>query len=142
MKIWKQPFDLELLNNLAKDTLLSHVGIVFTTFGENSLTATMPVDKRTIQPMGLLHGGASVVLAETLGSVASMLCLEDIKKQAAVGLEINANHIRSATKGQVTGVVTPIKIGRSVHVWRIEIYREDKKQVCESRITISVVDRA
>ena len=138
--IWKQEATLEGLNNLNQNTLLSHLGIEFTEIGPDHLSATMPVDVRTIQPMGLLHGGASVVLAESLGSIASMLCLESLETQRALGLEINANHLRPVPLGsKVSGRCTPIKIGRSVHVWQIEIRDEQNRLSCLSRLTMSIV---
>ena len=100
----------------------------------------MPVDHRTHQPFGILHGGASVVLAETLGSIASYLCLKDPTKEQAVGLEINANHIRSVKEGFVYGKVTPIHIGRSTHIWEIRITNQENKLVCVSRLTVAIVD--
>jgi len=100
----------------------------------------MPVDHRTVQPFGILHGGASVVLAETLGSVASTLCLKDITKQTAVGLEINANHLRSVRKGYVYGKVTPIRVGRSIHVWNIEIKDDNGKVSAISRLTTMIIE--
>ncbi|MEL6276006.1 MAG: hotdog fold thioesterase, partial [Bacteroidota bacterium] len=106
------------------------------------LVAEMPVDHRTVQPMRLLHGGASVALAETLGSVASLLCVEDITKKAPVGIEINANHLRSVREGgKVTGTARPIRIGRSIHVWQIDIKDERDRLVCTSRLTTMVVDQ-
>lgn len=141
MKIWKQEFNLESLNSTGVNTLVSHLGIEFIEFGDDYLKARMPVDSRTVQPMRLLHGGASVALAETLGSAASVMCIEDLSKYATVGVAINANHTRSATSGYVVGTVSPIKLGRSIHVWRIVITREDGKQVCESRLTTSIIDR-
>ncbi len=140
MNIWKQELSLKAINNMGDKTLVSHLGIQFIEKGENYLKATMPVDDRTVQPMRLLHGGASVVLAETMGSVASVLSIENMQQQMAVGVEINANHLRSVKKGLVTGTVSPIKLGRNMHVWRIVIEREDGKQVCESRITIAIID--
>lgn len=140
MKIWKQDLSLAALNAMGKDTMVSHIGIEFIEIGNNFLKAKMPVDSRTVQPMRLLHGGASVALAETIGSVASVLCIEDLSKQGAVGIEINANHIRSVKTGNVLATCSPIKLGKSIHVWRIEISREDGKQVCESRITMAVID--
>lgn len=138
--IWKHPFTLEGLNQGSKNTLVEHLGIRFTAFGDDYIEATMPVDHRTIQPYGLLHGGASVALAETLGSMAAALCVEDRQKLGSVGLEINANHVRSATKGYVTGRTTPVKVGRRIQVWRIEIKEESGKLICVSRITIAVVE--
>lgn len=140
--IWKQPATLEGLNALSKNTMVEYLGIEFTEIGENYLAARMPVDNRTVQPMRLLHGGASAALAETIGSTAATLCLENPSKNAAVGLEINANHLRSATKGYVYGTVKPFKIGRKIQVWNIEIHDEEHKLVCVSRLTIAVIDRS
>ena len=131
---------LHELNNFSQNTLVSHIGIEFIEIGENFLRARMPVDSRTIQPMGLLHGGASVVLAETLGSVAANLIVQDQNK-ACVGLEINANHIRSVKKGWVVGTVSPMHIGKSTHVWTIEINNEAQQLVCISRLTVSILDK-
>ena len=127
---------------MSQGTINENLGIEFVEIGDDYLVAKMPVDKRTIQPMGLLHGGASVVLAETLGSLASVLLIDDISKQAAVGLEINANHLRPATSGYVYGTVKPIKIGRRTHVWQITIRNEEKKEVCISRLTTMIVDNS
>ena len=138
---WKQPFTLEALNQTGQKTLVSHLGIEFTRIGDDYLEARMPVDHRTVQPMGLLHGGASCVLAETMGSVASFLCIADPAKESAVGVEINANHLRPATKGHVTGKVSPLRVGRKLHVWNIEIKDEVERLICVSRITIAVVPR-
>lgn len=140
MRIWKQNFSLEGVNNMSHNTLVSHIGIEFIEIGDDYLKAKMPVDERTIQPMRLLHGGASVVLAETVGSVATTMCIEDLSRHAGVGIEINANHIRSAKSGFVIATATPIKLGSSIHVWRIIVEREDGKQVCESRITMAIID--
>ncbi len=118
--------------------MVEHLGIVFTDIQEDSLTATMPVDKRTLQPYGLLHGGASVALAETLGSVAAHLSV-DSDRYLTVGLEINANHIKSARSGIVTGTARPIHIGRSTHVWSIDIVNEAGQLVCTSRITMAII---
>lgn len=139
--IWKSALDIQQLNEFGKNTLIEHLGIEITGYGDDYLEARMPVDNRTVQPMRLLHGGASVALAESLGSFASVLCLDDPTTQTAVGVEINANHLRSVTKGWVTGKVSPLKIGRTMHVWQIEIFREDHKLVCVSRLTIAVVNR-
>ena len=142
MKIWKTLPELEFLNKTGENTLVDHLNIKFTEIGDDYLKATMPVDKTTVQPMRMLHGGASVVLAETMGSVASVLCLEHLTKQSVVGVEINANHLSSAKEGDtVTAIVKPIKVGRQLHVWEIKIYRSDERQICVSRITIAVVDK-
>ncbi len=133
-----------LFNNIKLESIknyevkmLKHLGIEFTEVGPDYLCAKMPVDDRTQQPMGLLHGGASVVLAETLGSVAAQLCV-DSTRSYCVGVEINANHIRSARDGYVYGKATPIHIGQSTQVWNIEITDENQKLVCISRITMAV----
>lgn len=139
--IWKISPDLDALNASNKNTLNESMGVAFTEIGDDYLKASMPVDKRTVQPMGLLHGGANVALAETLGSVASLLCLEDPSKQAPVGVEINANHLRPVTKGYVTGTVKPVRVGRLLHIWNIEIHDEEGRLSCVSRITVAVVDR-
>jgi 1,4-dihydroxy-2-naphthoyl-CoA hydrolase len=136
--IWKQAPDLAQINSIRKNTLVGHLDINFIEAGDDFLRATMPVDSRTHQPYGLLHGGASVVLAETMGSVASMMCL-DPKENAAVGLDINANHVRGVKNGLVIGTVRPLHIGRSTHVWDIQIENEAGKLVCISRLTVAVI---
>ena len=139
--IWKQPVDLKFIEKIGQNTLQEHLGIEFTTFGPDWLEARMPVDQRTKQPAGLLHGGASVALAETLGSIAGTLCLDDLKQKMIVGIEINANHLRPATSGYVTGRVSPIRVGRTVQVWQIDIRNEKGDLTCVSRLTVGVVDR-
>ena len=131
---------LEMLNSMNKDTIVDHIGIEYTDMGEDFIAAKMPVDKRTHQPMGLLHGGASVVLAETLGSVAATMCI-DTDKQYCVGLEINANHIRGVKEGYVYGITKPLHIGRKTQIWEIKITNEAGKLVCVSRITMAVLDK-
>ena len=130
----------DALNELGPNTLAETLGIKFTHVGKTTLTATMPVDHRTHQPYGLLHGGASVALAETLGSVASSLCL-DQKVQYCVGLEINANHVKSAREGIVTGIVSPIHIGKRTHIWEIRITNDKAELICISRIAVAVIDK-
>jgi len=120
--------------------LVEHLGIEFLEFGADFLKARMPVDSRTRQPAGILHGGASVALAETLGSIAAGLCV-DREKKGIVGLEINANHIRPVTEGWVTGVTRPIHIGNSTQVWEIRIYNEQDKLVCISRLTVANIEK-
>ena len=143
MKIWKHEPSLEGLNASGRGTIGELIGIEFIDFGDDFLTAKMPVDERTIQPMRQLHGGASVVLAETLGSVASLLCLEDWTKQAAVGLEINANHLSPGRFGTyVIGTVKPVRVGKTVHVWNIEIKTPAGKLVCVSRLTTAIINKA
>jgi 1,4-dihydroxy-2-naphthoyl-CoA hydrolase len=137
--MFNKNFDLESLNAFGKNTLPGHIGIEFTELGNDFLFARMPVDSRTYQPFGILHGGASVVLAETLGSVASMLCLENPEKQKAVGLEINANHLRGVKSGWVYGKVTAIHLGSKTHVWDIKITNEEQKMVCICRLTTMII---
>lgn len=140
-QIWfKKEFSLEKLQGMSAGTMGEHLGINFSEIGEDYLKATMPVDHRTKQPYGLLHGGASVALAETLGSVASSLVL-DTSSFICVGLEINANHIRSVSQGYVTGIATPIHLGSSTHVWDIKIYDQRERLVCISRLTVAVLKR-
>jgi 1,4-dihydroxy-2-naphthoyl-CoA hydrolase len=138
MSIWKQPVGLDRINAWSRNTMMETLGIVFTEVGDNFLRGTMPVDQRTHQPFGLLHGGASVVLAETLGSTAAMLTL-DPTVEVAVGLDINANHIRGVKSGIVTGTATVAHIGRTTQVWEIRIENEEGSLVCLSRITMAVI---
>ena len=138
--IWSQKPSLEKLNEICRNTLCEHLGIVFTEIGDDHLVATMPVDQRTKQPLGLLHGGASVVLAESLGSIASAFSIDTTKKMP-VGIEINANHLKSASSGRVTGKVTAVRRGHSLHVWNIEIHNEQKELICVSRLTVMIVDK-
>jgi 1,4-dihydroxy-2-naphthoyl-CoA hydrolase len=141
LPIWfKKELSLHDFQHWNKNTLGEHLGIAFTEVGDNYLKATMPVDNRTKQPFGLLHGGASVALAETLGSVASALVV-DQDKFLCVGLEINANHVRSARSGFVTGITAPVHLGASTHVWEIKIFDEENKLICISRLTVSVLKR-
>ncbi len=139
-QIWKTQPDIEKINEVSKNTASESLGIVFTEFGPDFLRATMPVDHRTVQPAGLLHGGASVLLAETLGSVASLFCRED-ETALPVGVEINANHLKPSRSGFVTGTVTPISIGRTIHVWEIKIVNEKGQLCCVSRLTVTLVKK-
>ena len=136
--IWKQDTDLARLNAWSANTMMETLGIRLTAVGDDWLQGTMPVDHRTHQPYGLLHGGASVVLAETLGSTAAMLTL-DPAQEAAVGLEINANHIRGVREGIVVGTARKLHVGRSTQVWEIRIETEAGELVCVSRITMAVI---
>lgn len=131
---------LDQLNLTSQNTMVSHLGIEFTGIGLDYIEATMPVDHRTKQPMGLLHGGANVVLAETLGSIASSLTI-DIEKYACVGLEINANHLKSVKDGKVRGVAKPIHVGKSTQVWEIKIFNEIDQLCCISRITMAILEK-
>jgi 1,4-dihydroxy-2-naphthoyl-CoA hydrolase len=140
MAIWKQPATLDQFNALNRNTMMQAIGIVFTEVGDDYLRATMPVDARTHQPYGLLHGGASVALAETLGSAAGMM-LVDPAREIVVGIEINANHVRGVKSGTVTGTARAVHIGRSTQVWEIRIEDESQRLVCISRLTLAVVPR-
>jgi 1,4-dihydroxy-2-naphthoyl-CoA hydrolase len=139
--IWfNKSIQLHELHPLATNTLAEQIGIEFTEIGDDFLKGRMPVDHRTHQPYGILHGGASCVLAETLGSVASALII-DQSKFICVGLEINANHIRSVREGFVTGTAAPIHIGATTHVWDIKIHDEREKLVCISRLTVVILKK-
>ena len=138
MAIWKQDISLERINGWSAITMMETLGIRITEVGDDWLRGTMPVDHRTHQPYGLLHGGASVVLAETLGSTAAMLTL-DPAQEVAVGLDINANHVRGVRSGTVTGTARVIHIGRTTQVWDIRIEGETGELVCISRLTMAVI---
>ena len=135
--IWKKTFTLAQLNDMEKNCAVGHLGIEISAFGDDWLEATMPVDSRTIQPFGLLHGGISVALAETVGSLAGFLCVEEGK--AVVGLDINANHLRPVKQGKVTAKATPINLSKNTHVWQIDIRTEEDKLCCVSRLTLSII---
>jgi 1,4-dihydroxy-2-naphthoyl-CoA hydrolase len=130
----------DILNESSKNSMVEHLGIVFTDIGENCISAKMPVDHRTHQPMGFLHGGASVALAETLGSIAATFSV-DYEKYDCVGLEINANHVRSVKHGWVHGIAKPIHIGRSTQIWEIRINNDTGDLVCTSRLTLAVIKK-
>lgn len=136
--IWKYPTTVESLNAFGKVNMMKHLDIDVTEIGDDYIVARMPVDHRTQQPMGILHGGASVVLAETLGSVAACVTL-DLKEEYCVGLEINANHLRSVKSGYVYGTAKPIHLGKTTQVWEIKIQNEEGKMVCISRITMAIL---
>jgi 1,4-dihydroxy-2-naphthoyl-CoA hydrolase len=131
---------LDILNESSKNSMVEHLGIVYTEVGQNSITAKMPVDHRTHQPLGLLHGGASVALAETLGSVAATFSV-DHEKYNCVGIEINANHVRSVTNGWVIGTAKPLHLGKSTQIWQIIINNESGELVCISRLTLAVINK-
>jgi uncharacterized protein (TIGR00369 family) len=136
--IWFRPYTLDDIHAFNKGNMVTHVGIEFTEIGDNYLTGTMPVDNRTRQTMGILHGGASVVLAETLGSIAANLVV-DPSFFACVGLDINANHIRAVQEGLVTGTARPLHLGGTTQVWGIEITDGKGRTVCVSRLTMAVL---
>ena len=138
--IWKQPIDLEVLNASRKNTLIEHLGIEMCGYGENYLQARMPVDQRTVQPFGILHGGASAALAESVGSMASLFTFDDPGKQHAVGIELNASHLRGVSEGYVIATAKPARLGRKVHVWNIEIHDDKGRLICVSRLTMAIVE--
>jgi 1,4-dihydroxy-2-naphthoyl-CoA hydrolase len=140
MSIWRSPRTVEDLNGNREGTLIAHLGILFTEIGADFVRGTMPVDTRTVQPYGLLHGGASVALAETLGSMGAAMCVDAAEFQV-VGQEINANHVRAARGGLVTGTARAVHLGGRTHVWTIDIVNEEQKLVCISRITMAVIKR-
>ena len=138
MRIWKRNINLKNINNNMKNTLASHLGINITLIEDNLLEGEMLVRDFLKQPYGIVHGGASVVLAETLGSLASNLCIED--NLSTVGLEINANHIKAVTNGLIVGKTRPIHIGRSTHIWEIKLFNYDKLS-CISRLTMAILNK-
>ena len=140
MSIWFKPVDIAAVNQFSSNTLVSHIGIQITAAGDDYLEGTMPVDERTFQPARLLHGGASCVLAETLGSIAANLCI-DSSESMAVGQHIEATHIKSATKGHVRGKAKALHVGKSSQTWRIEIYNDDNKLICDSKIIMAIVKK-
>ncbi|MFO7528885.1 MAG: hotdog fold thioesterase [Marinobacter sp.] len=140
MAIWTRTPNLEQMMEASRKTAVGHMGIEYLEVGDNYVKGRMPVDERTVQPFGILHGGASVVLAETLGSMAANCCLKD-PGTVAVGLDINANHIRPVSKGWVYGTATALHIGRATQVWEIRIENEEGKTTCISRLTMAVTKR-
>lgn len=140
MSIWTIELSLDILNTRGSNTMVEHLGIEFIDIGENYLTARMPVDHRTKQPLGIMHGGASCVLAETVGSTAANVCI-DMEKFYCVGLDINTNHIRQARSGFVIGTAKPYHLGRTTQVWSIEIMNEEGKLVSINRLTMAVLKK-
>lgn len=136
--IWKKQLSLAQLNAMGHNCAIGHLGIEITALGDNWLEASMPVDHRTTQPFGLLHGGISCALAETLGSLGAFLTLEE--GRAAVGLEINANHLRPVNAGRVIAKASPIALGKNTQVWQIDIRNEQDKLCCVSRLTLSLIN--
>jgi 1,4-dihydroxy-2-naphthoyl-CoA hydrolase len=141
MQIWQTDLELATLNQRGKNTLAEVLGIEFIEIGDNYLVARMPVDHRTKQPIGIMHGGASCVLAETIGSTAANCCV-DLNKQYCVGLDINTNHIRSIREGFVIGTAKPFHLGKSTQVWGIEIVNEQNQLISVNRLTMTVLSRA
>ncbi|MBL57634.1 MAG: thioesterase [Flavobacteriales bacterium] len=138
--MWKNEVTLSVINEMCKDTIHTTLGIEITEVGKDYLKGRMPVDSRTVQPMRILHGGANVVLAESLGSIASLLMI-NYEEEIAVGLDVNANHIRSVDSGYVYGVAKPINIGKKVHVWEIKITDQQDQLSCVSRLTVSILPK-
>ncbi len=138
--IWKQPISVEILTRLHVDTSPEWLGMEFLEVGDDFIRARIPVDRRTRQPYGILHGGVSVVLAETLGSCGAAYACPPGRRP--VGLDINANHIRAASTGWVTGIARPVHVGRSTHVWHIEMGNDAGQLTCVSRLTLSILDAA
>ena len=141
MSIWFKPFTLDEIQSYSRGSMVEHLDLRFTEIGPDFMRGTLPVDSRTMQPFGLLHGGASAMLAETLGSVAAQHCV-DMSRFYCVGLEINSNHIRSARSGRVTGTARPAHIGSRSQVWEIRIEDEKQRLVCISRLTVMVLEGA
>ena len=137
--IWKRTPDLAVLNASHRRTAVEYLGIRFSAFGDDWLAAQIEVNDHTVQPMGILHGGMSVVLAETVGSTAANLCI-DYNRYRAVGAEINANHVRMASSGWVTGTARPVSLGRQLQVWQIDIEDAGGRRVCISRLTMAVIE--
>jgi 1,4-dihydroxy-2-naphthoyl-CoA hydrolase len=136
MTIWKQPPDPELINQSSIGSMADHLGIVMTEVGDDYLCARMPIDHRTQQPMGLMHGGASATLAETLGSIAGLMTLDE--NQYVLGLELNISHLRAVQEGHVIGTARPIKLGRTVQVWEIRVHDASDRLVSISKLTLVV----
>lgn len=140
MSLFRSEITLPQVQKMASNTMVEHLGIEFTRMGDDFIEARMPVDHRTHQPLGMLHGGASVALAETLGSIAATCCV-DTQLQYCVGLDINANHVKSIRSGFVIGIARPIHVGKKTHVWEIRITNEQQELICISRITMAVIDK-
>lgn len=136
--IWNVKPDADIINNLNKGTLVETLGIEITEFGDDFVKAKMPVDHRTKQPMGLLHGGASVALSESVGSMASWLVINDQNK-SIVGIEVNANHLKAARDGFVHSITRPVRLGKTLHVWSTEIFDEKNHLICISRLTVMII---
>ncbi|WP_346237202.1 hotdog fold thioesterase [Niabella insulamsoli] len=138
--IWSKQYDLKNLNLISGDNMSSHLGIQFTAITDATLEATMPVNNKTRQPYGILHGGASVALAETMGSYASSLIV-DGEKYMVVGMEINANHLKPVASGNVKAVCSPLHLGKSSHVWDIKLYDDNQQLICVSRLTVAIIEK-
>lgn len=138
--IWKHNPSLETINGIMRDTMMDHLDIRVVEIGDDYIKATMPISAKTKQPMGLLHGGASAALSESIGSVASVLLVEDPTRSSIVGVELNANHLKTGKAGNVYSITRPIKVGRRIQVWNTEIYDEQDNMLCVSRLTTMRID--
>ena len=136
--VWFKPYKLQEIKPFCEINMVANLGIELTELGDDSLVGAMPVDHRTTQPVGLLHGGASIALAESLGSIAASLCL-DLDRWICVGQEISASHLRPVSKGCVTGTARPVYLGRASQVWEINVVDERQRKVCVARLTVAVV---
>lgn len=139
-RIWKNDVNLRALNKMSSGTLLEHIGIEIEAVGDDYIKASMPVDHRTHQPMGLLHGGATAALSESMGSIAGVLILENPSQQAIVGIELNINHLKSVTSGRVHSITRPVRIGRRIQVWNTDIYDDNENHISTSRLTTMIVE--
>ena len=139
MSIWKKEFTLESLNAISKNTLVEHLDIKFNKFDEHSLSATMPVSSMTHQPFGMLHGGASVALMETVASLAANFCVA--QNQYCVGLEVNANHIRVIKEGSVEATAKAVHLGKSTQIWQTDIVDQKRRLICTGRVTMAILTK-
>jgi len=140
MAIWKTPFTLDQLNEMNRNTMVEHLGISFVDFDAESMTATMPVDSRTLQPFGIMHGGASASLAETVGSIAANFSVNQ-EIEYCVGLDINTSHLKKVSEGMVKGIARPVHIGRKTHVWEVKIFNNNDQLISQSRLTMFVIKK-
>lgn len=141
MSIFFGSTDVSMVNKRAKNSLSDHLGIIFTEVGKDFLAATMPVSEKTLQPMGIMHGGASAALAETVGSAAGNFCVDN-NKFLCVGMEININHLKPVSKGNVKAIAKPYHLGRKTHVWEIKLYNDENALIAISRLTLAVVEKS
>ena len=141
MSVFFKEIDVKTINERARNSLSDHLGIVFTDIGPDSVTATMPITEKTLQPMGIMHGGASAALAETVASAAANFCV-DMEKFICVGLEININHLKPVSKKLVKAIAKPYHIGKKTQVWEIKIYNDEEKLIAISRLTLAVIEKS
>jgi len=139
-RIWRNEVELDTVNAMSAKDMIGRLGFAYTAIGDDFLVATFMIDERTRQPMGLLHGGMSCAVSESMGSVAANLCV-DRTRHACVGIELNASHLRGASEGQINARCTPIRVGRSTQVWQTDLYDDRERHLCVSRLTVAVIDR-